>query len=516
MTYKGFLQVGIGAAIAFGAFACNTDKLTGVNANPNNPTSAPANALFTNAVRVGVSRWLGSGYDQRSLELTAQHVAEEQYPETDQYKRLLANFTAGFFDGAYAQELKDFQQVVLANVDLKEPGLYGPALVMRTWGYTYLTDSWGDIPYSEALVGDASGGTLTPKYDPQKNIYADFFKVLGQATADMAAAPTVGLRYGSTDPIYAGSLTKWERLSNSLRARQAMRLSNVDPATGKAEFLAAMAAPGGLFASNADNAQLTWPGDGVYDNPWAVNYKTRDDHRMSNTIMNIMLPINDPRIPVYAQPTVADPTKYAGMPNALTHSDAQPYGNISSRPGAVFYPGVTTYGTFGGGGATWPSFLLTYAEVSLLKAEAAERGWITGSAAQFYVEGIQASMAQWGVTNSAAIAAYLADPNVAYVPGTPGLQRIATQKWLALYGDGGQAWAEWRRTCVPSTIKPGPAAISADVPRRLQYSITENAVNAASVAEAVKRQGPDVFASRMYWDTQPTNAPTYVAGCGQR
>ncbi len=510
-----FFGVTAGAALALNAMACNSDKLTNVNNNPNNPTSAPAAALFTNAVRVSVSLWLGTGYNQRSLELTAQHVAEVQYPETDQYKRLAANFTTGFFDDAYSQELEDFQQVIRATSP-SEPGLYGPALVMRTWDFGYLTDSWGDVPYIAALQGDAVGGTLSPKYDAQKDIYADFFKVLAKASTDMAAAPAVGRRYGSADPIYGGNLTKWERFSNSLRARQAMRLSNVDPVTGKAEFLAAMSAPGGLMASNSDNAQLSWPGDGVYDNPWAVNYKTRDDHRMSNTIMNIMQPSNDPRIPVYAQPTAADPTKYAGMPNALTHSDAQVYFNTSSRPGAVFYPGATAYGTFGGAGLSWPSFLMTYAEVSFLKAEAAERGWIVGSAAVFYQDGIQASMAQWGVTNSAAIAAYLAGPNIVYVPGTTGLGKIATQKWLALYSDGGQAWAEWRRTCVPSTIKPGPAAVSANVPRRLQYSITENAVNATAVADAVARQGADVFATPMYWDTKPTNAPTYVVGCGQR
>lgn len=505
-----------GAAVALSAAACKTDELVKVNTNPNNPTVAPAAALFTNAVRLAVSRWLGSGFDQRSLTLTAQHWAEVQYPETDQYKRIASNFTSGFFDGAYSQELEDFQQVINANVELNEPGLYGPAIVMRTWGYGYLTDSWGDVPYASALTGDQETGSLSPAYDPQKDIYADFFKVLAKATADMAAATATNLKFGSADPIFAGNLTRWSRFSNSLRARQAMRLVNVDPATAKAEFVAAVAAPNGLMASNADNAQFVWPGDGVYDNPWATNFSSRDDHRMSNVIMNILIPTADPRLPIYAQPTVADPTVYAGMPNALSQGTAQPYFNTSSRPGAVFYPGATTYGTFGGGGKIWPSFLMTFAEVSLLKAEAAERGWIAGSAAGFYEAGIRASMAQWGVTNSAAIDAYIASPAIAYAGGTAGLVQIATQKWLALYSDGAQAWMEWRRTCVPNTIKPGPDAIIGTVPRRLQYSITENAVNAENVSAATSRQGPDLLTTSMYWDKNPTAAPTYTAGCGQR
>lgn len=517
MIYKRFLTFGVGLTVALGMAACKTDELVKVNNNPNNPTVAPAPALFTNATRNAVTRWLGTGFDQRSLELTAQHLAEVQYPETDQYKRLAANFTTGFFDAAYSSELEDYQQVIKANVALKEPGLYGPALVMRTWGYGFLTDSWGDIPYSGALTGDdVEGGSLSPKYDMQKDIYTDMFKVLAQASADMAGAPSTALKFGAADPIFAGNLTKWERFSNSLHARQAMRLSNVDPTTAKAEFIAAMNSPGGLVASNSDNATLAWPGDGVYDNPWAANFKTRDDHRMSNTIMNIMIPTGDPRLPVYAQPTQKDPTKYAGMPNALTHNNAQAYFNTSSRPGAIFYPGATAYGTFGGTGQSFTSFLMTYAEVSFLKAEAAESGWIAGSAATFYEDGIRASMAQWGVTNSTAIDAYLAQPEIAYAGGTAGLTQIATQKWLALYTDGGQAWAEWRRTCVPNTIKPGPEAVIGTVPRRLQYSITENAVNADAVAEATGRQGADLFTSRMYWDKNPTAAPTYTAGCGQR
>jgi hypothetical protein len=295
-----------------------------------------------------------------------------------------------------------------------------------------------------------------------------------------------------------------------------MRLVNVDPTTAKNEFVAAFNAPNGLMASNTDNANFSWPGDGVYDNPWAVNFRTRDDHRMSNVIMNILVPTADPRLPVYAQPTQKDPTVYAGMPNALTHNNAQAFFNTASRPGTVFYSGATAYGTFGGAGASWPSFLMTFAEVSFLKAEAAERGWIAGSAATYYEEGIRSSMAQWNVTNAAAINTYLARPEIAYQGGVAGLTQIATQKWLALYSDGGQAWMEWRRTCVPSTIKPGPDAALSTVPRRLAYSITETAVNAESVSGATGRQGADLLTTRMYWDKNPTAAPTYTAGCGQR
>jgi hypothetical protein len=125
-------------------------------------------------------------------------------------------------------------------------------------------------------------------------------------------------------------------------------------------------------------------------------------------------------------------------------------------------------------------------------------------------------MGQWGVTDAARINAFLADTAVAYKGGTPGLTQIAYQKWVALFTDGGTAWAEWRRTCVPNTIKPGPAATQTTVPRRFMYPPTETSVNGASLTDAINRQGADAFSTRVYWDTAPTAAPTYTAGCGTR
>jgi len=153
---------------------------------------------------------------------------------------------------------------------------------------------------------------------------------------------------------------------------------------------------------------------------------------------------------------------------------------------------------------------MTYAELEFILAEAAERGigGVTGSAASYYNAGITASMQQFGVTDATAIATYLAQPGVAYAGGTKGLKQIAVQKWIALVGDGDQAWAEWRRTCQPQTIKPGPNAAVSYVPRRFYYPSTEYSLNATELAAAVTRQGPDDFSTRIYWDSKPTAAPT--------
>jgi len=502
------IQVFAAAVLASGAAGCNADDITKVNENPNSPTDAPAGAVFTSGVINGVGRFLGWFYTGRVTELLAQHLAQAQYPDEDQYKRLEGGDTQGVFNTPYTSELEDLQKVVDAGTENERPAIYAPALAMQALFFQYLTDSWGDIPYSEALKGDDDERILSPKYDAQKDIYAGLLASLTKVATDLATPGTVTL--GSADPLYGGSPAAWQRFANTLHARVALRLINADPTTAASELQKALTGPGGVFRSNADNAVMRWPGDGVFDNGWAVNFKTRDDHRLSRTLMDIMLALNDPRVPIYAQPTTADPTKYTGMPNGLRADSANKWLNIASRVGERFFPGATTYGTFGGAGASEPSFVLTYAELMFIKAEAAQRGiagLTAGQAAGFYRDAVTASLEQWGV-GSAAITAYLANPNVGYKGGVDGLKQIAVQKWIALFTDGGNAWAEWRRTCQPATLVAGPAAVVNFIPRRLKYSTTETTANPDNLAAAVARQGPDNFGTRMYWDKNPTAAPT--------
>src|SRR3954466_3214840 len=116
MTNRSPWAVALAAVVALSATACNNDKLTSFNENPNSATSAPAPALFTNATRQAVTRWLGTTYDLRGTEFVAQHLAEVQYPDEDAYKRLQGGFTAATFDNAYGVEQQDFQKVVEAGM----------------------------------------------------------------------------------------------------------------------------------------------------------------------------------------------------------------------------------------------------------------------------------------------------------------------------------------------------------------------------------------------------------------
>jgi hypothetical protein len=482
--------------------ACQTD-LTSLNNNPNSPTSAPAGALFTNATQSSLST-LNNSFNTLSMtELWAQHIAQIQYIDEDR-GHIRPGTLDNLWSGLYVGPLEDYQQLINSQDSASRPSNSGPAKVMQSWIFQNLTDLWGDIPYSKALNGFAGGDALKPTYDTQKDVYYGLLATLTKASTSMVggnSAADPGL--GSADPIYKGDVTKWIKFSNSLRARLAMRMSKADPAKADAELKAAFA--GGLISSNTETAKMPWPGDGIYDNPWAANFAGRDDHRMARTLIDTLNSLNDPRLPIYAQPTKADPTKYAGMQNGLDNTFTSTYFNTTSRPGAIFYPGSTVYGVFGtSAGRATPSYILTYAEVCFIQAEAAARGIGGLNAAQaagFYNAGVTASITQWGGTPAQA-AAYLAQPNVAYNPAT-GLGQIGVQKWISLFTQGTEAWSEWRRTGYPAGIVPGPkmySDVGNIIPRRLLYPPGELTSNAANLAAAITSIGGDLQTTRVWWD----------------
>ena len=498
--------VALYAAVGLSTVACETD-LTALNVNPNSPTTAPATTLFTNATVNAVTRWAGAT-QLSGTELFAQHLAQVQYVEEDR-GRLRTETIDGWFSAGYTSELEDFEKVIaIADAAVPpSPNTSGPANVMQSWVFLNMTDLWGDIPYSEALQGDV-GGPLKPKYDAQKDIYYGLLATLTSASGAMVVG-SLDPALGSADPVYQGDISKWLKLSNSLRARMAMRLQKQAAEAGKmaTELTAAFSAPGGVMTSNADNAKLTWPGDGVFNNPWSVNFSTRDDHRVSKTLLDTMSKLNDPRVPIYAQPTVADPTKYTGLQNGLNNVTVTPFFNTSSRIGAIFYPGATVYGTFGtSAGQKTPSYIMTYAELCFIQAEAKERGLggagLPGTAASYYDAGVTASITQWGGT-AAQAATYLAQPGVAYVAGATGLAQIGLQKWISLFSQGTEAWSNWRRTGYPATIVVGPSYYPEHggvFPRRIPYPSNEQSVNKAALDAAIAIQGADTYSTKMWWD----------------
>jgi len=471
-----------------------------------------SSSLFTNATIGALGSIRGSTFEHGLSGLWAEHYAEIQYPEADLNQPRNAT-TEGLWTNFYAGPLQDLKQVSVQSAT--QPELLGPALVIRDFVLQTMTDFWGDIPFSEAGGGSKN---FTPKYDTQAAVYDTIFTSLSAAATMMSGVPAARIeiepRYGETDPVFgqtafvktgAAQAAAWVRLANSLHARAAMRISAKDKAKATAELAKALAGP--VFRNNGDNAYVPWPG-GVVSNPLCLNWQdspacggTRDDQRLSKRFVDTLLITGDPRLAMYAEPTVASQAKnptacdvpYRGYPNGKAAPDSL---NPCSPKGLNF--GLADYSrptlTIRLEGS--PSYIMTYSELLFIKAEAAERGMITGSAAQFYSDAITASMQQWGV-DAADIATYLA--SVPYKGGAAGLQQIAYEKWVSLFNLETEAYAEYRRFDFP-VLKPGPDAVTNTVPTRLPYPDIENSLNASNLAAAKGAQGNTDITGKVWWD----------------
>jgi hypothetical protein len=464
-------------ALSLGISAC-TDGLTDINVNPNRPTDVPTSLIIRPAI-TGSAVFLGVAMTWNHAGLWAQHYAQIQYTEEDRY--IVRDGTVqGFWVTWYGGTLQNIQTIIQKAQETSRPNEEAVGLVLKSWNFGSLTDIYGDAPYSEALRGNE--GMFTPKYDTQQEIYNGILADLNRA-ADMINPTAAG--FGANDLIYKGDMARWRKFANSLRLRNAIHLTKVDGARARTEFEAAMGAPGGVFTSNADEARLDYLPGSPNRNPFFENQLTRNDHRISATLVTHLQSTNDPRLPIYANPIEADGVSYVGHENGQDHQSAP----LTSRSK------VGNWFT----SATSPVFFMRYSEVLFIRAEAAQRGWSAGGTAKdLYEAAVRASMAQYGITDAAATA-FLSQPSVNFDAASDELALIATQKWVALFGQGIEAFTEWRRTGHPQ-LTPGPLAALSQVPRRLPYPDIERSLNLANYNEAVGRQSDITLAGRVWWD----------------
>jgi len=484
MRYK-ILSV-LAAALIVGGTGCS--DLTSINQNPNGPVDVAPPSILSNVIQNAVGGVNGvNSLNIRGGGLWVQYYSEIQYRDEDKY--ILRSGTSGGW-GFYSGTLEDAQRMIDKGVAASTPNWAAVGRIMKSYVFSVMTDAMGDLPYSEALKGVAN---LTPRYDTQQVIYDSLFVDLTRASTEIDPP---GIGFSTGDIMYGGNMTRWRKFANSLRLRLAVHLSNADSIKGKSEAQAAVAA--GVFTSNADNAQLMYLATSPNRNPIYDDAVGRDDYGMSKTFVDSLLSWNDPRLPVFAQPNQYG--AYRGLENGLLDGAGTTLDSISR------------YGAFWRETPNAPMALLTYSEVLFLEAEAAERGWIAGTAATLYADAIRASMAQYGITDTAVVNAYLAEPGVPYVPGATGLRQIAYQKWVSLFMQGMEGWTEVRRTQVPAIV-PGCRATLRAIPERLPYDDNELVLNQANVDAAVAAQG---FSSsrdltKPLWFTARTASVTYPA-----
>jgi hypothetical protein len=487
-------------AALIGITACG--DLTSINQNPNGPVDVPPPSILPSVIQTLAGTVNGvTSLNIRGGGLWVQYYSEIQYRDEDKF--ILRSGTSGGW-GLYSSVLEDVQRMIIKGQASNAANWTSVGQVLKAYTFSVMTDMMGDLPYSQALRGDT---VLHPAYDSQQSIYDSLLANLAGASSAFNLAPgAVGFANG--DLLYAGNMAKWQKFANSLRLRLAIHLSQADPTKAASEAAAAVAAAGGVFTSNADNAELMYLATLPNVNPIYndAHPGARDDYGLSRSFVDTLNSWADPRLPVYAQIPPAG-TGYRGLANGLLDGE-----KIDTLDALKYISRI---------GALWrekgdaPLELLTYSEVLFLQAEAAERGWIPGgttAAATFYHKGIVANLVQYGL--QADTAAYLAQAKVGYdaagATQAGHLQQIAFQKWLSLFMQGPEAWTEVRRTGVP-TIVPGCHAATRSSPERLPYDDNEGVLNAANLAAAVSAQGftqgNDI--TKPLWFTGRATSPTY-------
>ncbi len=356
------------------------------------------------------------------------------------------------------------------------------ARILKAWWFLRVTDLWGDIPYFQALNFN---GQIP--YDKQQDIYTDLFKELKAAIAQFDGGATV-----KGDILLDGNITAWKKFANSLRMIMALRLSSVDAVKGKTEFLDAMGASGGYLSTNADDIQLVYPG-GNYSSVFYTYYNLtlRSDYAISKTVSDFMNPSGDRRINAWGSSTV-------GFTYGLERNDAIAFASANPNWARIMNPSIRT--------ATQPMPIITSSQITLARAEAAQRGWTAESVTNLYKAGIEQNWRLWGVYDATAINAYMLYSSVALTAGTE-LTKIITQRWLAAFPDGLEAWNITRSTGLPVlTPAPGtvaPAGTSKIIPIRMGISQSHfdlNTTNTNAVADLYKIGGEkDSQYGKMWW-----------------
>ncbi|WP_020402672.1 SusD/RagB family nutrient-binding outer membrane lipoprotein [Gracilimonas tropica] len=449
-------------------FASSCDLLQideDLNKNPNSPSEATAEQLLANSMRSlpGIS-------SNTTGQFMAQYLAETQYPNASQYP---AGGTS--FYGWYEGPLINLETILTEEFTVPtSENQYAVAKILKAYYFWFLTDRWGDLPYSEALQGT---DIIAPAYDTQESIYEALFAILKEANTQIDESGSI-----PSDIIYNGDMSKWKKFANTLRMLMALRLSEVDAQSGidaEAEFNAALTA--GVMESNDDSFVYQHLANADNQNFWygQVVESNRQWWGITETLFDIMNPVDDPRLPVFAD--TSRNGDYAGIPIGTEASEFN-YLDYSLLGSDLL-------------DQDQPVYLITYAQALFARAEAAQRSWTSESDATNYNAAIEASILQWtGSTDD--VAAYTAQPEVAY-DGT--LEQLATQRYIHLFLNGYEGWAEWRRTGFPNLV---PAATGANVPTRQSYSAEEALNNTENYETAIERQfnGENTLYGKVWWD----------------
>lgn len=469
-------------AIALIASSCQKN-LEELNLDVKRPSagSVPSGTVFSTAETNLFEQMVTTNVNRNVFRLFAQQWTETTYTDESNYDILTRKIPDQVWSRMYIgvlNNLKEATALVTAETPIGASAIAVKANkllvieLLNIYTYQILVDTFGDIPYTQAL----DPNKVNPKYDDAKTIYADLVKRINAATS---AINTAEGSFGAADLVYGGDMNKWKKFANGLKLKIGLTLADVDATTSKT--LVEDGAKG-VFTSNADNAKLSYSASVPNTNPIWIDLvqSGRHDYVPANTVVDITNILNDPRRAAFF--TMLN-GKYVGGAYAAG-------GNFTnfSQIGDMFSLPATE------------GVIMDYSEIAFSLAEGAARGYsVGGTAEDFYNKGVTSSIKYWGGLD-ADVATYLKNPLVAYTTAKGTYkQKIGTQKYLALYNRGFEAWTEWRRLDAPTFNVPANKTY-AEIPVRFTFPVGEQTLNQANWTAASTAIGGDKLTTKLFWD----------------
>lgn len=469
-------------------------KFDDMNRDPTKPTTAQPAYLLTGAQKATMDL-LYSGLQNGYIAMEfAQYWTGNSRTNDAQYQLDEGN-NSTLWNNLYSIALHDLDELVKQNnAKTGQPGVANQnaiARIMKAWILQVLADTYGNVPYSDAFKASTN---ITPKYDDAQTIYKS---LVDTVQAQIAVLDSAQASFNSGDIIYNGDVMKWKKLAHSLLLRLAIRMADADKATAQRIIEAHYK---DALNSNLDNADFKYQETAPNKFPFNESERAISDFFVTSTLVDYMKSVSDPRLPIYCRPAPATDT-IKGMPYGSSNSDPN-----RLSPDHYSYPGKQIYS------ATMPGTLMSYAEVEFILAEAAARSFNVGDAATHYQKGVTASINYWRIlTNNTDITDHSIQAYLTRVPYNAADWRnvIGTQKWLALYPQGFQAWFERTRLHFAQpggkTLFIAPVSGSVDpsvsfVPYRLTYPQSEQTQNKANYDAAASAIGGDKKGTKLWYN----------------
>ena len=454
--------------------SCASDEAyEDLNKNPNAPAEVTDSQLFVSATNSLTDFIESTNVNVNNFRLYAQYWTQTQYTDEANYEMQNREIPDYMFSEFYRDVLGDLNNAAAQTTDGVK---LAQIELLSVYAWQMLVDAFGDVPYSEALRAEGDDAVLSPKYDDDAAIYAD---LIARAKAAVTGVSGSGVGYSSDDLIFGGNTAAWTKFGNSLLVKLGSRLLDQNSAEARSLIESHYAAG---IASNADNAYIQFEGAPPNTNPlWEDLVQSgRQDFIPADTFVDVINALNDPRADKFFDPSSKISDAYKGGPYGVS----TPFNDNSHISQTLYAP-------------DFRGVLMDYAEMSFILAEAANRGFsVGGTAAQHYENGVNASMAEWGVADADA-AAYLAHADVAFATaaGTD-QEKIAKQFWIAMYNRGFEGWTVYRLFNAPTLQNSG--TLNLPVPKRYTYPQSEQTINGTNVTAA--NGGNDTQQTAIFWD----------------